>query len=119
MNDRARQMIEVSKRFMAEYGNAAQKHGPGTELKNILANFGIHHTGNCRCMFYVAEMNRNGIQWTRDNLDYIARHMEQEVSQRGWKLPYLRHGAAVLVRLALWKTTHVLRKHTIVSNPET
>lgn len=97
-----RQAVRMMKRILGS--PKAAPFGPGTELKNILANFGIHHTGNCRCMFYVAEMNRNGIQWTRDNLDYIARHMEQEARQRGWKLPYMRHGAAVLVRLALWKT---------------
>lgn len=83
-------------------GSAApEQPGPGTELKKLLAKFGVKPEAGCNCMAYVAKMNLKGVAWTRDNIDLIAEHMESEARQRGWKLPMMRGAAKMLIRVAL------------------
>lgn len=101
------------------------EHGPGTELKSLLAAFGIAPAGNCGCMFYAHTMNREGIAWSRSNLDYIAGHMVAEAQQRGWLLPkrFMGAGAKVLVRLAILRSVRkqlsAQTVHAHIPDPQT
>lgn len=77
--------------------------GPGTELKKLLAGFGIHPVKSCGCMVWAFLMNKNGAEWSLAHIDEIAAQMAQEANARGWRLPALRFGAKTLVRLAVLK----------------
>lgn len=83
-------------------------HGPGTQLKKILAGFGIKDEGHCGCSEMVRKMNTQGVDWCRRNIALIAQHLEARASERGWKMPGLRGGAAVLVRWAIRRAKYRL-----------
>lgn len=46
--------------------------GAGTHLHRLLAAWGIVPSERCRCEDRIAEMDRNGPQWCRDNFDTIV-----------------------------------------------
>ena len=75
--------------------------GPGTELKNTLASWGIHPKkgGGCKCKDMEAKMNRGGPQWCRDHKEEILAHLEKEAKKRG--LPFIKLAASKLIDLAI------------------
>ena len=73
--------------------------GAGTELKTILARFGIVSQPNCRCGQRAREMDSNGIEWCEDHLEEIVDWLEEEATRR--RLPFVRLAGKVLVRRAI------------------
>jgi peroxiredoxin/predicted Fe-S protein YdhL (DUF1289 family) len=57
--------------------------GPGTELKKLLAKWGIAVTPDCPCSAYAALMDQNGCAWCEQNLDTITGWMREESERRG------------------------------------
>jgi hypothetical protein len=76
-------------------------HGPGTELKKLLANwpFRIVATPNCSCNAKAAEMDRQGIEWCEANLDTIVGWLREEATKR--RLPFLDAAGRLLVKRAI------------------
>jgi hypothetical protein len=76
-------------------------HGPGTELKKLLANwpFRIVATPNCSCNARAAEMDRQGIEWCEANLDTIVGWLREEATKR--RLPFLDAAGRLLVKRAI------------------
>lgn len=74
-------------------------HGPGTELKRLLASAGLEASPGCRCDAMAAEMNRLGPDWCLANEDKIIAVMEREARRR--QLPFMRLVASQLIRLAV------------------
>jgi hypothetical protein len=69
----------------------APAHGPGTELKRLLAMHGMTPKG-CACDARAAEMNRRGPDWCEANIQTIVDWMKEEADRRGllfWR-PYAR-----------------------------
>jgi hypothetical protein len=64
--------------------------GPGTELKLILAGYGITAESGCQCEEHAAEMNRRGPAWCRENIEAILDWLQQAARQRGWSLLFNR-----------------------------
>ena len=67
--------------------NLVQEHhtqsiGPGTHLHRLLAAFGFEPSVECNCEVRTAEMDRQGPQWCRDNLDVIVDWLVEEARQR-------------------------------------
>lgn len=62
---------------------AGERNGAGTELKKLLAKFGITATDNCRCNRRAGVMDRNGWEWCRDNVDTIVGWLREEAQARG------------------------------------
>lgn len=67
--------------------------GPGTQLHRLITKFtGEKITASCGCKSHIAEMNRNGPAWCRENVDTIVGWMEEEIERRlkedkpGWRL---------------------------------
>lgn len=61
----------------------AAKHGPGTQLHKLITKFtGEKITASCGCKSHIAEMNRNGPAWCRENVDTIIGWMEEEIERR-------------------------------------
>lgn len=58
--------------------------GAGTELKHLLSSWGVEVVSGCRCLERAAEMDRNGTQWCRDNIDTIAAWLDEEARNRHW-----------------------------------
>ena len=74
-------------------------HGPGTELKKILARVGITATPDCSCNARAAEMDRQGVEWCEGNIDTIVGWLREQAEARG--LPFLDLAGRMLVRRAI------------------
>jgi hypothetical protein len=73
--------------------------GPGTELKRLLARFGIHPTPGCNCDARAEIMDSEGPDWCAENLDIIVGWMREEAERR--KLFFSKRAAGVLVKTAI------------------
>lgn len=76
--------------------------GPGTELKKLLFRIGIDATSGCKCADRAKHMDyMESVEpgWAEKNIEEIVDWMEEEAKKR--KLPFLRAGAKLLVKLAI------------------
>jgi hypothetical protein len=78
---------------------APPTHGPGTELKKLLARVGITASPDCACNARAAEMDRQGVEWCEGNLDTIVGWLREQAEARG--LPFLDIAGRLLVRRAI------------------
>ncbi len=81
---------------------APPAHGPGTELKKLLAKVGITATPDCSCNARAAEMDRQEQQspgWCETNIDTIVEWLREQATARG--LPFLDVAGRLLVRRAI------------------
>ena len=93
--------------LVEKYGRQQQgssppvKHGPGTELKKLLAGwpFRIVATANCSCNARAAEMDRRGIEWCEANTDTIVGWLREEAAKR--QLPFVDMAGRLLVKRAI------------------
>ena len=80
----------------------AAAHGPGTELKKLLARVGITAAPDCSCNARAAEMDRQEQQtpgWCEANLDTIVGWLREQAEARG--LPFLDIAGRMLVKRAI------------------
>ena len=82
----------------AEHG-AVPQHGPGTELKRLLASAGITATENCSCNQRSKFMDQMGADWCEANVSTIVGWLRDEAARRG--LPFIDGLGSVLVRRAI------------------
>ncbi len=75
--------------------------GAGTELKNLIARFGLKPGLNCKCGQHIREMDTNGVEWCEQNISTIVKWLRGEA--RRAKLPFMETGAKVLIRRAISK----------------
>lgn len=73
--------------------------GPGTELKKLLAKFGIVATPGCSCNAMAARMDAAGPDGAEAMIDEVLAVMKQEAGRRG--LPWVEMAARVLVKRAI------------------
>ena len=78
---------------------APPTHGPGTELKKLLARVGITSTPDCSCNARAAEMDRQGVEWCEANLDTIVGWLREQAEARG--LPFIDVAGRLLVKRAI------------------
>ncbi len=78
-------------------------YGVGTELKKILAKFGIEATPNCACNKRAKDMDSNGIAWCEQNIGLIVSWLKEEHTRRQYKLPFSHILTTMLVKLAIRK----------------
>ena len=74
-------------------------HGPGTELKKLLAKVGITAAPDCSCNARAAEMDRQGVEWCEANIDTIVGWLREQAEARG--LPFIDVAGRMLVRRAI------------------
>lgn len=76
-------------------------HGPGTELKKLLAKIGIVSTPDCSCNRVAAEMDAWGPDECEqpERMAYIVAAMRENAERRG--MPFLDVAAKLLVRRAI------------------
>lgn len=61
--------------------------GPGTCLKEVLEGIPLFHFKPCsKCKAFMRRMNREGLQWSKDNVPLILLRMKQATKER--KLPF-------------------------------
>ena len=72
----------------------------GTELKALLRFLGFTSTPTCPCNARAAEMDQQGCDWCEENIDTVVGWLEEQAVARG--LPFLRAGAKVIVRRAIF-----------------
>lgn len=75
------------------------KTGAGTELKKLLAKFGIKATPNCRCNARARTMDENGLEWCEKNIPLITEWLREEAQRR--RLPFSEFAAKILIRRAI------------------
>lgn len=73
--------------------------GPGTQLKAMLALFGIHATERCACRRMAAKMDREGPQWCREHIGEIVDVMRTESNRR--HLLFMETAAKLIIRRAI------------------
>jgi len=76
--------------------------GPGTELKKLLSGIGIKVNSGCKCADRARHMDFMEAKepgWAERNIENILDWMQEEAKKR--KLPFVRAGAKVLVKLAI------------------
>ena len=73
--------------------------GAGTAMKGMLARIGITSTPTCRCNARAREMDAQGLQWWRENVETISGWLKEEADRR--KLPYVELAGKTLIRLAI------------------
>ncbi len=73
--------------------------GAGTELKNLIARFGLKPGLNCKCGQHIREMDTKGVEWCAENIATIT-HWLREEAQRA-KLPFTEIGAKLLIKRAV------------------
>lgn len=80
---------------------APPTHGPGTELKKLLAGWPLYITASpdCPCNARAAEMDRHGVEWCETNIDTIVEWLREQATARG--LPFLDVAGRLLVRRAI------------------
>jgi hypothetical protein len=78
---------------------APPAHGPGTELKALLARVGIVAAPDCSCNARAAEMDRQGVDWCEANIDTIVGWLREQAEARG--LPFLDLAGRLLVKRAI------------------
>jgi hypothetical protein len=81
---------------------APPTHGPGSELKKLLARVGITATPDCSCHARAAEMDRREQEtpgWCEANIDTIVGWLREQAEARG--LPFLDLAGRVIVRRAI------------------
>ena len=93
--------------------NPVQEHhtqsvGPGTHLHRLLAAFGVRQSCDCGCEDRMAEMDRQGADWCRRNIETIVDGLMEEARQRQFLGTLTRivpgparHAAHKLVLLAI------------------
>jgi hypothetical protein len=78
---------------------ALPTHGPGTELKKLLARVGITAAPDCACNARAAEMDRQGVEWCEANTDTIVGWLREQAEARG--LPFFDIAGRLLVKRAI------------------
>ncbi len=73
--------------------------GAGTELKNLIAKFGLQPGLNCKCGQHIREMDANGVEWCAENIDTITGWLREEAQRAS--LPFTEIGAKLLIKRAI------------------
>ncbi len=73
--------------------------GAGTELKNLIAKFGLKPASNCKCAQHIREMDTSGVEWCASNIDTITEWLREE-AQRA-RLPFTEISAKLLIKRAI------------------
>ena len=73
--------------------------GPGTELKKLLAAFGIRATDTCPCNQYAVQMNVWGPDQCESRIEQIVQWLRDEAARR--HLPFAAFAARRLIKLAI------------------
>ena len=63
---------------------------------------------NCSCNAKAKTMNKNGVNWCKDNKDTIIGWLEEEAKKR--KLPFIRYGAKKILDLAIYRAEKKQKK---------
>ena len=71
----------------------------GTELKKLLASFGIVDNGCRLCMERAGLLNAAGPDWVEQNIDIPVGWLREQAAARG--LPFLDIAGRLLVRRAI------------------
>ena len=74
-------------------------HGPGTQLHELLARWGIKASEGCSCRGRMIQMNKWGIDGCEKNIETIVEWLKQEASKR--RLPFAASLGRMLVRRAI------------------
>lgn len=88
--------------------------GVGTEVKKLLSKIGIRATSTCNCNKHVAEMDRNGPEWCRNNIETILSWMSEEAKIQG--VIFISFAAKEIVFLAIRIVERREKKKKIKNN---
>lgn len=70
---------------MSHDGNAP--HGPGTELKAMLAEIGINPSSNCSCNANARRMDELGVDGCREHFNEFVQVVRENAERWGWQKP--------------------------------
>lgn len=91
----------------------ASTHGPGTELKKLLARVGIAAAPDCSCNARARLMDENEARepgWCAANVETVVGWLREEATKRG--LPFLDVAGRMLVRRAIANARRAIESGT-------
>jgi hypothetical protein len=80
---------------------ALSRGGAGSQLKKMLAWFGMKPSKGCRCERRASHMDRMGCDWCEQNAKTIVGWLQEEHTRQKILLPFVPMAAEQLVRLAI------------------
>ena len=85
----------------ADRRGVGRPHGPGTELKKLLAGwpFRLVAGADCKCNQRATYMDAKGCDWVEANIEECVGYLRESAADRG--LPFLDVAGRVLVRRAI------------------
>lgn len=89
--------VALAKREPAQFDRMLT--GPGTELKKLLAKFGIKSTVGCQCNSHAIQMNLWGPDICEQKIDQILIWLREEAGRK--RLPFVDAVARMLVNRAI------------------
>jgi FkbM family methyltransferase len=85
-----------------KYTPTQHQEGVGTELAKIFAWFWYHEKPGCKCKHYATEMNKNGIEWCRNNIPTIMEWIHEGAKAQGISMNVIKDlGAKAAILLAV------------------
>ena len=95
---------ELSQKYKDAWKYAPTQHqdGVGTELAKIFAWFWYHEKPGCKCKHYATEMNKNGIEWCRNNIPTILEWIHEGAKSQGVSMGIIKDlGAKAAILMAI------------------
>jgi hypothetical protein len=86
-------------------------YGAGTLLSQMIKSLGIQITSNCACKQHAIEMNENGNDWCKQNIDMIVGWLKQEAKKKG--LPFFDTIGRLMVDRAIKKSRRLLANQSV------
>jgi len=85
-----------------KYAPTQHQEGVGTELAKIFAWFWYHEKPGCKCKHYATEMNKNGIEWCKNNIPTIMEWIHEGAKAQGVSMGVIRDlGAKAAILMAI------------------
>ncbi len=95
----AHTLVEAVEKIGQGQASVVATGGAGTELKNLIAKFGLKPGFNCKCGQHIQEMDTKGVEWCVENIGTITEWLREEAGRA--KLPFTEIGARLLIKRAI------------------
>lgn len=112
---------ELRQRYKDAWKYAPTQHqsGVGTELSKIFSWFWYYEKPGCKCKHYASEMNKNGIEWCRNNLPTIVEWVQEGAKSQGVSMGAIKTlGAKAAILMAISRAESQEKKVPVVSEED-
>ena len=112
---------DLRQKYKDSWTFAPSQHqsGVGTELSRIFSWFWFQADAGCNCKHYANEMNKNGIEWCKNNLPTIMGWVKEGAAKQGIDFGKIQEtGAKMAILLAIKRATEAEKKEARFSQED-